>query len=391
MARKASAQVTQAREKNEELKIKKLLILDLTKKLMETEAMLKHYIQLYEDAKNERNKYVKLIQNSSQDLAETKERIKILQNEVEILRNESAEKDRALKEERHQVQKSRHDRDKTRGEINKLDLQIRQKQSISQQQVQEIGKLNAIINTLEKEMIELKHKHELACENRNYTGIQLIDRNDELCILYEKSNIQEGIQKKGEKEIRAKEDEIRMLNLELAEVQRMIEVVRKQTPLMPQLAAEVLALKAELDAAKLGAKGALRANPRPFQQEPVPRAPRRGPRPRSPGSENPGAGGASEQQEGGAAGEGARAGGDLQPREEPSRASALRKAVHPAAGRAGERLPGADQGPHSQDDGHCERALDVPSHSAEAAEGEGGVRANRGERLSVDREGRAAH
>lgn len=250
MARKASMQVTQAREKNEELKIKKLLILDLTKKLQETEGMLKHYIILYEDAKNDRNKYVKLIQNSSQDLAETKERIKILQNEVEILRNESAEKDRALKEERHEVQKSRHERDKTRGEINKLDFVIKQKQSISQQQVQEIGKLNAIINTLEKEMIELKHKHESACESRNYTGIQLIDRNDELCILYEKSNIQESVQKKGEKEIRAKEDEIRMLNLELAEVQRMIEVVRKQIPLMPTLANEILSLKAELDAAK---------------------------------------------------------------------------------------------------------------------------------------------
>lgn len=254
MARKASMQVTQAREKNEELKIKKLLILDLTKKLQETEAMLKHYIILYEDAKNDRNKYVKLIQNSSQDLAETKERIKILQNEVEILRNESAEKDRALKEERHEVQKSRHERDKTRGEINKLDFVIKQKQSISQQQVQEIGKLNAIINTLEKEMIDLKHKHEAACESRNYTGIQLIDRNDELCILYEKSNIQESVQKKGEKEIRAKEDEIRMLNLELAEVQRMIEVVRKQIPLMPTLANEVLSLKSDLDAAKMEQK-----------------------------------------------------------------------------------------------------------------------------------------
>ena len=29
----------------------------------------------------------------------------------------------------------------------------------------------------------------MACESRNYMGIQLIDKNDELCILYEKSNI----------------------------------------------------------------------------------------------------------------------------------------------------------------------------------------------------------
>ena len=34
-------------------------------------------------------------------------------------------------------------------------------------------------------------------EGRNYTGVQLIDRNDELCILYEKANIQEQTLKKG--------------------------------------------------------------------------------------------------------------------------------------------------------------------------------------------------
>lgn len=33
---------------------------------------------------------------------------------------------------------------------------------------------------------------QVVIESRNYTGVMLIDRNDELCILYEKSNIQVG-------------------------------------------------------------------------------------------------------------------------------------------------------------------------------------------------------
>ncbi len=69
-------------------------------------------------------------------------------------------------------------------------------------------------------MNDLIYKYEMACESRNYMGIQLIDRNDELCILYEKSNIQENILKNGEQEIRQKEEEIRMINLELKERQR---------------------------------------------------------------------------------------------------------------------------------------------------------------------------
>lgn len=47
-------------------------------------------------------------------------------------------------------------------------------------------------------MNNLIYEYEQACESRNYMGIQLIDRNDELCILYEKSNIQENILKNGE-------------------------------------------------------------------------------------------------------------------------------------------------------------------------------------------------
>ena len=36
-------------------------------------------------------------------------------------------------------------------------------------------------------------EYESAVEDRNHTGIMLIDRNDELCILYEKANTQEEV------------------------------------------------------------------------------------------------------------------------------------------------------------------------------------------------------
>ena len=85
MARTASQAATQARETGAELKVKELLILDLTKKQQDTDLKLNTFIALYEEVKNARNKYVSQIQASSQDLAEMKERIKILQNEVDIL------------------------------------------------------------------------------------------------------------------------------------------------------------------------------------------------------------------------------------------------------------------------------------------------------------------
>ena len=237
----------QARETKEELKVKELLILDLTKKQQETEFRLNAFMTLYEEVKNARNKYVSQIQSSSQDLAEMKERIKILMNEVEILRNESSEKDRTLTDCKKNVQTEIQQRDTLRADLNKNEFLYKNRMSIIGQKINEGDKLNLIINSLQKEMNNLIFKYEMACESRNYMGIQLIDKNDELCILYEKSNIQENILKNGEQEIRQKEEEIRMINLEFKERQRQLVVIRKQIPEVPQLAEQVIELKKKLD------------------------------------------------------------------------------------------------------------------------------------------------
>lgn len=46
------------RDTQEEVKIKELIILDLTKKVHEINAHLKEFSKLYDIVKNERNKYV---------------------------------------------------------------------------------------------------------------------------------------------------------------------------------------------------------------------------------------------------------------------------------------------------------------------------------------------
>merc|ERR1711977_624507 len=115
-----------------------------------------------------------------------------------------------------------------------------------EQYVIEIDKLNSIINSIEKEMVILKRKYEQAVETRNFTGIQLIDRNDELCILWEKSNIQEKLLKKGEDVMLSKQEDIRILKIHLAEVQRQLQVVQKKIPEVPRLAEDVLRLRESL-------------------------------------------------------------------------------------------------------------------------------------------------
>jgi len=247
MAITSSQANTQARTKKEDLKIIELLILDLTKKHQETEYRLNSFIALYEEVKNARNKYVSMIQNCSQNLAENKERIKILQNELEILRNESSEKDRNLIEAKHQVQREVYKRDSKRAELNKFKSTHESKKAVINQQIKEEEKLNIQLSAIQKDMNELIIKYEQACDSRNYMGIQLIDRNDELCILYEKANIQEGILKNGEEQVKIKEGDVRMHKITHTDLETELKSLRKNVPQVPNLSQQIVTLKIELD------------------------------------------------------------------------------------------------------------------------------------------------
>jgi predicted RNase H-like nuclease (RuvC/YqgF family) len=83
-------------------------------------------------------------------------------------------------------------------------------------------------------------------ELRNYTGIMLIDRNDDLCILYEKYNIQETVLRTGDTELARLGDEARVLKTEVAEIERSIAVTRKLLPKIPMLDHNVATLQKEI-------------------------------------------------------------------------------------------------------------------------------------------------
>merc|ERR1712113_678624 len=105
LARDASMAHRLCRETADEVSMKQLEEDDLKKKHQEISQKQKEFCKMYEFVKNERNKYMTQIQKSSQHLSEMKEKLKILQNEVEILRMESATKDKKLQDTKKEEQK----------------------------------------------------------------------------------------------------------------------------------------------------------------------------------------------------------------------------------------------------------------------------------------------
>ncbi|KAI8922819.1 hypothetical protein BC831DRAFT_248972 [Entophlyctis helioformis] len=194
---------------------KEISIIDASKRCTEAVNRLKDFGALYELVKNERNKYLNQIQSSTQRAAEMKEKIKILSNEIEILRHEIYNKDREVSKKRQENSAAYALRDSLKNEANKLMVQYRDRRDQIDQHLAAIEALNMHINSAEEEMMTLKLRYEQCIKERNMVGVHLLDRNDELCILYERLNVQKEVMAKGESALVDKEDEIRKLSLML--------------------------------------------------------------------------------------------------------------------------------------------------------------------------------
>jgi hypothetical protein len=229
-----SREVIRARAKVRVIKndhaTKEIAIMDNLKRATETQNRVKEFLSLYELVKNERNKYLNQIHSSSQRASEMKEKIKILSNETEILRHELSVKDRELAKKKQESSAAYALRDSLKNEANKLMLNYREKRDQIDHRLTRIEALNGTINGAEADMLQLKAKYVQSIKDRNDAGIQLLDRNDELCILYERINVQKEVMDKGTRAHQEREEECRKLDLILAELKRKIEMEKQKQP-----------------------------------------------------------------------------------------------------------------------------------------------------------------
>lgn len=83
-------------------------------------------------------------------------------------------------------------------------------------------------------------------ELRNYTGVMVIDRNDELCVMYERKSVQETVQKQGDYALSKLEDQIRVLKVDMTDVSRSIEATKKKCPEVPKLDHNIVTLQRDI-------------------------------------------------------------------------------------------------------------------------------------------------
>lgn len=230
----------------QEIKGRDLIIGEHKKKNQEVQKRLKEFAQMYDIIRNERNKCVSLIQMATQRAAELREKLKIYGNEMEILRTNVSSKERQLQKGMLKQANNHMIRDSLQKDVSRVSLHLQEVKEKREQQKMEIGRLTNMINQAEEEMVGLRKKYELAVQNRNERGVQLIEREEEVCIFYEKINTQEMLLRNGDVEMMALDEKIRFLTMQVTEEKRQIEQIKRELPNKKALESDLITLQIQL-------------------------------------------------------------------------------------------------------------------------------------------------
>ena len=230
----------------EEIKLKELDIMDLQKKIAEGENRLKQQQNLYEAVRSDRNLYSKNLIEAQDEIQEMKRKFKILNHQIEQLKEEINTKDLSLVKEHFEHMKVEKEKENLRGENNKAYAQIKEADNAISSQKAEIEKLNHIINEADSERGRQKKEYDQVVNERDILGTQLIRRNDELALLYEKIKIQQSTLLKGQAQYRDRLKEIRVLKIKINDLTRELQNLKSSVSNINVLKSEIHRLGREL-------------------------------------------------------------------------------------------------------------------------------------------------
>merc|ERR1719324_763756 len=133
-----------------------------------------------------------------------KRKFKIMNHQIEQLKEEIHSKDQNLVREHFDRMKVEKEKDLLRDNLQKLRKREHESEDYLAQMAAETTKLNTIINEADKERQRQRKECEIVVNERDILGTQLIRRNEELGLLYERIRIQKSTLQKGEQQYSAR-------------------------------------------------------------------------------------------------------------------------------------------------------------------------------------------
>ncbi|GAB1302528.1 Cilia- and flagella-associated protein 58 [Apodemus speciosus] len=229
----------------EDIKVREIQIFDYRKKIAESETKLKQQQNLYEAVRSDRNLYSKNLVEAQDEITEMKRKLKIMTHQVDQLKEEISAKESALVKLHLEQQRIEKEKETLKGELQKLRQQaLETKHFIEKQEVEE-RKLLRIIAEADGERLRQKKELDQVISERDILGSQLVRRNDELALLYEKIKIQQSVLNKGETQYNQRVEDMRILKLEIKKLRREKGILARSVANVEELRQELYHMQRE--------------------------------------------------------------------------------------------------------------------------------------------------
>ena len=182
----------------EELKLQELQIGELQKKITEDAGKLKQKQNMYDTIRSDRNSYNKQLTDCQEEINALRRKFLGSNHFIEQLKEETAIKDNAIVKEHFMHHSVTRATELCRNELTKIRKQIESSEGIIGNQKVEIIKLTRIIEEAESERSRQNHELASIVSEKNLLKTQVVKRNYELTLLYEKIKAQRSDLRIGE-------------------------------------------------------------------------------------------------------------------------------------------------------------------------------------------------
>ncbi|KFZ67849.1 Coiled-coil domain-containing protein 146, partial [Podiceps cristatus] len=233
-----------------EIKRKDLKIRQYKKRKREIQKQLQGFAKMYDVIQNERNKCINLVHAAQQKASEIKKRVKLLGNEIENLRNTVITKERKLQKQHLKNTNNITITDSLKSDYCKVVQIMHEMKEKKKQLGLDLERLTNTVTRTEEEIVQLRKNYERAIQQQNESGLLLRNREEELCILYEKINMQEMLCRNGDIEVQVVDEKIRFLKLKVAEKKRQIKLCFKALSVKNALDADLVVLQIQYSQCK---------------------------------------------------------------------------------------------------------------------------------------------
>lgn len=233
-------------EANDKVHSRDIEIKEMKKDIVQWKTKCDDQEQLANRLRAEKGRALREVIDKKNEIQIVKNQNNIITLEIENLRNELLLKDETLVKSHFDRKKETTKSDQLSNEVSVLKRQMINRDDIIQKQEIEMNRMNATIKQMDEDILRHKKEYGQLVNERDILSAQLIRRNDELALLYEKLKIQMITLSKGEIQYKERIDDLRHLTIKFQDAKRELNVAKNGTTDQSGLSQELIRREKEL-------------------------------------------------------------------------------------------------------------------------------------------------